>query len=129
MRLKVKKGAVITLLLNFQSNYNFEGAVVSIDDNEVVLQPQWFVAKENVGYLHGFIEYPDICQDFTMDSPYPEIHIGRKNIIGWTYKKIPCEEIGSHTAYAGFYVWKQQEPSKMHFYKNGICEGSGEPLD
>jgi len=129
MRIQVKKGAVITLLVDFQNNYNLEGAVVSISDNEIILQPQWYIAKEHIQDSRGFIDYTDITQEYTMDSPYPEIHVDRKHIIGWCYSRLPTEKTAERTVFSGFYTWKEQIPSKLHFYNKGICEGSGEILD
>ncbi len=129
MRIRVKKGAVINLLVNTQGSYNLDGAVVSIDDNEIVLQPQVYVAVQSVTNHKGFIGTNQIRNDVTMDAPTPALHIDRNIIIGWTYSAIPTPETAGNAVYSGYVITGEMNYDKLHLYKNGICEGKGPDLD
>ncbi len=126
MVLKVEKGSVIRLFINSEGRYDFHGAVIELNENEVVLRPQLFVLKKGT---HGGSYYVhDFVHNLTVDDPYrPPIHVYRKIIIGWAYILFPSTSDG--TNYCGWYPGEEElgefEDEAIHRYdpRDGVCHG------
>ena len=129
MKIRVRKGAIISLLLNFQNSYALDGSVVSIDDNEIVLKPQCLVTKENIR-KNRYIDATSIDQTITVDSNRSEIHVNKKTVIGWYYYKIPSPDSSPNTIFSGYYTHEELDYDKIHYYnEDGICMGDGDFLE
>ncbi|MBR6253667.1 MAG: hypothetical protein IKR04_07615 [Clostridia bacterium] len=130
MKIRVRKGANISLYIQGDNRYCFEGVVVSLDDNEIVLQPQRYVAIKGASpSTDRYISASELDQTRTVDGPYPEMHIARSIIIGWSFCMIPNKQSTPNTTFSGYCRAEDVDPTKLHFYENGICIGEGELLE
>ncbi len=126
MRIHVKRGAVIHLFINSHGNYNFEGAVLDINDNEIVLQPQQYVANEYLTKRDSqrFLNSESLRSDITVDAPVPPLHISRSIIIGWCYCSTTFDE---NTSYGGYILSSEIGDSTIrHYTIDRICDGNGD---
>lgn len=129
MRIQVKRGAVISLIVDCAGHYNIEGAVIKMDDNEIILRPQYYVAVK--GYTgQRYISYESIDQTVTSDGPYPDIHFDKSKVVGWSYVRLPNKDTAQNTTFSGFYYAHEVKLSKLNYYdSDGICRGEGDFLE
>jgi len=128
MRIHVKRGAVIHLFINSNGSYNFEGAVLDINDNEIVLQPQQYVANEYItNRKQSFLNSDSIRSDITVDAPVSPLHISRNVIIGWCYCSTLLDE---NTSYSGYLLSNEISASTIrHYSVDYVCKGDGDYLE
>lgn len=124
MKLKFSVGAIVRLVLGTGNTSVYEGKVASIDDDEVVLIPQLYVANYEWDERWG-VSASELNPDVTVDKS-EEVHVNRELIASWSYYRVPVW--AKKTTFYGGVVRPSEigeyEPERINYYDDdGICDG------
>ena len=99
MKMHVKQGAIITIQTRDKEFYT--GKVLFVNDYELVLQPQAYVANGKIK-RGDFVKYSEVLDIMVDDPEENEYHYDKDEIIFWKYFTIERwrENYGSENVYS-----------------------------
>lgn len=127
MKLHINIGAIVYFGLTCETNLISTGKVIEINDDEVVIVKQEYVAEDEYNPSHGCLF---LNRTISIDSTDSPIHIDRALIGSWMYYAVPHDR---DSVYYGVYQPEDVNRlpiKRLNIYdEDGFCKGTSNQED